>query len=307
MTSSATTDARPAYRTFRVRVAARRQLSPHFTRITFEGEELADFGTAGLDQRVKVVLPLPEVGFAHFPDREDWYSLWREQPAEHRNPFRTYTVREARPEDLEVDIDFVEHGDAGPASRWVARAAIGDDVIIVGPDERSPGRAIGIDWRPGRVEQILLAGDETAAPAISAILESLPADATGVALIEVPDPADVLNLSAPEGVEVRFLPRGAGSAHGQRLIPAVRDWVARTCAAGSVPVSERTVAFDDPDDAPLWDVPEGTSLDGSCYAWIAGEAGLVKTLRRFLVTDGGLERGRIAFMGYRRQGRAELD
>ena len=63
----------------------------------------------------------------------------------------------------------------------------------------------------------------------------------------------------------------------------------------------------DPDDAPLWDVPEGVSLDGECYAWIAGEAGLVKALRRFLVSDAGLDRRRIAFMGYWRQGRAELD
>lgn len=308
MTSEASTDTRPAYRAFRVRVAARRRLSPHFTRITFSGAELVDFGTAGLDQRVKVVLPLPGLGFTHFPDVDDWYAAWRELPVEHRNPFRTYTVREVRPDALEVDIDFVGHGDAGPASRWAARVEVGDEAVIVGPDERSPGRTLGIDWRPGAVDQILLAGDETAAPAISAILGSLPVDATGVALIEVPDPADTLDLIAPDGVAVRFLPRHPGGAHGHRLIPAVREWVVRTCcAAGCIPVPDRPVAFEDPDDAPLWDVPEGTSLDGDCYAWIAGEAGLVKTLRRFLVSDAGLDRRRVAFMGYWRQGRAELD
>ena len=306
--AAAATDARPAYHAFRVRVAERRQLSPHFTRITFTGDELVDFGTAGLDQRIKVVLPLPDSGFDHFPTVADWYPAWRELPTEQRNPFRTYTVRDIRPEALELDVDFVGHGDTGPASRWAARAAVGDEVIVVGPDERSPGRGVGIDWRPGDVDTILLAGDETAAPAIGAILESLPVDATGVALIEVPEEGDVLDLLAPDGVDVRFLPRSAAGAHGERLIPAMREWVVRTCcAAGCVPVPERTSAFDEGDDAPLWDVPEGASLDGDCYAWIAGEAGMVKQLRRFLVSDAGLDRRRVAFMGYWRLGRAELD
>lgn len=84
---------RPAYRSFRVQVARVERLTPHFTRITFTADDLIDFGTAGLDQRVKVVLPLPEIGFAAFPDVDDWYAAWRELPEALRNPFRTYTVR----------------------------------------------------------------------------------------------------------------------------------------------------------------------------------------------------------------------
>ena len=57
----------------------------------------------------------------------------------------------------------------------------------------------------------------------------------------------------------------------------------------------------------LWDVPEGHSLDGEFYAWIAGEASVIKTLRRFLVSEAGLDRRSVAFMGYWRLGRAELD
>ncbi|MDF2575363.1 MAG: hypothetical protein K0S05_2275, partial [Agromyces sp.] len=60
-------------------------------------------------------------------------------------------------------------------------------------------------------------------------------------------------------------------------------------------------------DAPLWDVPEGHSLDGDCYAWLAGEASAITTLRRFLVREAGLDRRQVAFMGYWRMGRAELD
>ena len=308
---------RPAYRSFRVRVARVERLAPHFTSVTFSGEELERFGTAGLDQRVKVVLPLPEIGFAAFPDGDDWYAAWRELPLERRNPFRTYTIRAVRPELREVDIDFVAHGDTGPGSAWVTRARTGDEAVLVGPDELSEGRTIGIDWRPGEVDTVLLAGDETAAPAICAIVESLPADATGAAIIEVPTADDVLELRAPAGVEVRWLPRAHEQAHGERLVPAVRDWVARTCwlrdcadpATAQAEIARRTLAeLEAAADADgiLWDVPEGTSLDGDCYAWLAGEASVITALRRFLVREAGLDRRQVAFMGYWRRGRAEL-
>jgi NADPH-dependent ferric siderophore reductase len=305
---------RPAYRSFRVQVARVERLAPHFTSVTFAGDELDQFGTAGLDQRVKVVLPLPEIGFAAFPEGDDWYSAWRELPAELRNPFRTYTVR---PELREVDIVFAGHGDTGPASAWAATAAPGDEIVLIGPDELSPGRGVGIDWRPGDVDTLLLAGDETAAPAIAAILESLPSDATGIALIEVPAPGDRLAVRAPSGVEVRWLARDeAACAHGDLLVPAVRDWVVRHLAAvglaKSADADEAAAALaaaerSDLPDTPLWDVPEGHSLDGDCYAWLAGEASAITTLRRFLVREAGLDRRQVAFMGYWRMGRAELD
>ena len=42
------------------------------------------------------------------------------------------------------------------------------------------------------------------------------------------------------------------------------------------------------------------------YAWLAGEAGVIKTLRRHLVVDLGWDRRAVAFMGYwRRPGRGE--
>lgn len=307
---------RPAYRSFRVQVSRVERLAPHFTSVTFAGDDLREFGTAGLDQRVKVVLPLPEIGFAAFPEGDDWYGAWRELPAELRNPFRTYTVRAVRPEAREVDIVFVAHGDAGPASAWAATAAPGDEIVLIGPDELSPGRTVGIDWRPGEVDTLLLAGDETAAPAIASILESLPADASGVALIEVPADGDRLEVRAPAGVEVRWLTRAAaGCAHGGLLVPAVRDWVVRHLATrglSTTDVDAATAALAaaehaDLPDTPLWDVPEGHSLDGDCYAWLAGEASAITTLRRFLVREAGLDRRQVAFMGYWRMGRAELD
>ncbi|MFE6963716.1 siderophore-interacting protein [Agromyces sp. NPDC057679] len=316
LTSVAEAPQRPrsAYRNFRATVARVERLSPTFVNVTFTGDELADFGTAGLDQRVKVVLPLDGNGFASFPDGEDWYTAWRELPAELRNPFRTYTVRAVRPELREVDIVFAGHGDAGPASAWAGRAEPGDEIVLIGPDEFGPGRTLGIDWRPGEVDTLLLAGDETATPAICAILESLPADATGAAFLEVPEAGDRLAVRAPRGVEVRWLSR-ASAAHGELLAPAVRDWVVRhladlgvTRAAGDESAAALAAAERaDLPDTPLWDVPAGQSLDGACYAWLAGEASVITGLRRFLVREAGLDRRQVAFMGYWRRGRAELE
>jgi len=311
----ATQRQRPAYRSFHASVRRVERLSPHFTRVTFAGDELTGFGTAGLDQRVKVVLPIPGRGFADFPDGDDWYREWRELPAERRNVFRTYTVRAVRPDTGEVDIDFALHGDLGPASAWATRATPGDEIILIGPDELSPDRAVGIDFRPGAVETVLLAGDETAAPAICAILEQLPAHAAGIAIIEVPSPLDALEVHGPEGVEVRWLAREGVDVHGDRLVPVVRDWVARNCSAPGrltgdpVDAAQALAAAEqsDLDDAPLWDVPEGRSLDGDCYAWLAGEASVITALRRFLVREAGLDRRQVAFMGYWRRGRAELE
>ncbi|MFF2370147.1 siderophore-interacting protein [Agromyces sp. NPDC058110] len=317
---------RPAYRNFAVTVARVEPLSPTFVNVTFTGDDLVDFGTAGLDQRVKVVLPLESNGFASFPDGEDWYSQWRELPAELRNPFRTYTVRAVRPDRREVDIVFACHGDVGPASRWAGRAKPGDELVLIGPDEFGAGRTVGIDWRPGDVGTLLLAGDETATPAICAILESLPENSVGAAFLEVPESGDVLEVRAPDGVDVRWLPRDTGAhadrvgddahaQHGALLAPAVRDWVVRHLAdlgvtrAGGDEAAAALAAAERADlpDTPLWDVPAGQSLDGACYAWLAGEASVITGLRRFLVREAGLDRRQVAFMGYWRRGRAELE
>ena len=71
-------------------------------------------------------------------------------------------------------------------------------------------------------------------------------------------------------------------------------------------VRRRRDVLDDVDvDADLlWEVPDGVGA-GDLSAWLAGEAGVIKTLRRILVIDLGIDRRSVAFMGYWRLGRAE--
>ncbi|MBN9177347.1 MAG: siderophore-interacting protein [Microbacterium sp.] len=303
------TGVRPAYRPYPVRVGAVRRIAPHFVRVTLIGDDLAHFGTAGLDQRIKVVLPLDHLagGYADFGQNDeagDWYDRWRALPSEERNPFRTYTVRRIDPGARELDIDFVTHHEPGPAGAWAEAAAVGDRVVVVGPDERSPQSRIGLDWHPGTARRLLLVGDETAAPAIGGILASLDERCDVDVFIEVPTAQDALELAAPAGARVHWIARGDDD-HGARLISAVSAWTAANSALLHRAAAPRAQHLEDVDvDRDLlWDSPEAG--DGEFYAWIAGEAATIKTLRRHLVSGCGVDRRRVAFMGYWRLGQAE--
>jgi NADPH-dependent ferric siderophore reductase len=299
----------PAYRPFAVSVRAVRRLSPSFLRVTFTGADLDECAPNGSDQRIKVLLPVPGRGMADCPfGSADWYGDWRALPDGRRNPIRTYTVRAHRPELRELDVDFVLHGATGPASAWAERAAVGDEAALIAPDARFPGDTGGVEWRPpADAGCLLIAGDETAVPAICAIVESLPAGRRAHALMEVPTAADVLPLAAGPDVQVTWLPRWTSDVavpalRGTPLIAAVVA-AARDLTGTAAPAAE---PLDDVDvDAGiLWEVPPDDALPRSgLYAWLAGEAGVVKGLRRHLVQDVGLDRGSVAFMGYWRQGR----
>ncbi len=285
---------------------ARRSSRPSVLRLTFTGADLDEFADNGLDQRIKFFLPLPGVPYDDLLalDGGDWYSAWRSMPDDRRHPMRTYTARGVRPSVRELDVDLVLHGDLGPASRWASAAAPGDELVIFGPNLGFDGTHGGVDFvPPAHMDRLLLAGDETALPAIAGILEQLPASAVGEVLVEMPLSADVVSLAAPAGMSVRFLGRD-GAAHGTLLVPAVQEACERL-----LPVSR---AADEPEDVGdlLWEVPvdaAGAPLRSSVglYAWLAGEAGVIKTLRRHLVRDCGVDRSAVAFMGYWRAGRRE--
>jgi len=308
---STSTAVRPAYRPYEAEVARVERLTPHFVRVTFTADDFEHFGTEGLDQRIKLLFPLADGSFSDLGlDDEDalaagdWYERWRALPEDRRNPFRTYTVRTADPADRRVDIDFVAHGDGGPAARWLLRAAAGDEIVIIGPDSRSAASGAGIDWRPGDCTELLLAGDETAAPAIAAILESRPADCRARVFIEVPSMEDVQPLTAPADVTITWLARGA-AATGTELLPAVERWLGENpgvVAAAAAP-RRQALADVDVDRDILWESPE--HAPGGFYAWVAGESAAVKAIRRLLVRGHGIDRHRVAFMGYWRLGRAE--
>ncbi|WP_430785660.1 siderophore-interacting protein [Actinoplanes sp. G11-F43] len=262
------------YSAFPVRVTATRRLSPGFVRITLAGPALEHFAPWGVDQRIKVVLPMPDGGLAEFglldqptPHPSHWYARWRALPPDQRNVLRTYTPAAIR--DGEIDVDFVIHEPAGPASAWALTARPGDRIVITGPDIRAGWTGYGICWAPGDARDVLIAGDETAFPAIRNIVTTLRPGVRAHVLAETGDPADdLLTGLVRDGVTVRVAARGA--VHGQALEQLVRD-------------------------CPL--------ADGG-YVWIAGESGSVTRIRQHLTRDRGVPKDRIAFLGYWKLGGA---
>ncbi|WP_315584634.1 siderophore-interacting protein [Actinomyces viscosus] len=304
------------FRFFPVTVATIRDVTPSMRRFTFVGEELAHFADPGWDQRIKLVLPAPSSGYEQLPDGKDWYGRLLRLPEEHRCPIRTYTTRSVRydaPDPggacgtrAEVDVDMVVHDPLGPASRWIHAAEPGTPAVLLGPNRQWDGESGGVDFVPPQVtKRFLLGGDETAAPAIARILEDLPADARGIAVVEMPGEDDAAYLPEHPGIEVRVAGRG-GRSHGEVLVEGVRRAAAELCPVG-VPQEVEEI---DVDRELLWDVPRhargGEALRRtSLYAWLAGEAAAVRTMRRHLVSERGIDRRSVAFMGYWRQGRAE--
>ncbi|WP_433795326.1 siderophore-interacting protein [Actinoplanes sp. CA-252034] len=293
------------FRFFPVEVARIVRLSPNFLRVTFTGDDLDRFADNGWDQRIKLIPPLEGSGHDHLPTGADWYRQWQRLPAEQRNPIRTYTVRNVRAEQREIDVDMVLHGVNGPASRWAVAAGPGSRMHIMGPNADFAGVSGGIDFHPpATTRRILLVGDETAVPAIASILSLLPPDAVGHALLEVPESADHLDIVKPAGFTVTWLPRD-GAEHGVRLIPAVRE-VAQQLLGDCRGPAATDLEDVDVDRDILWEVPEESAgTPDGFYAWLAGEAAVIKTLRRHLVSECGVDRRAVAFMGYWRLGRPE--
>jgi NADPH-dependent ferric siderophore reductase len=301
-------DSRPGYRPFRASVVRVVRLSPHFTRVTFTGPDLGSFGDHGLDQRINLIFPLDGVGLSDcgWDDEQPladgyWYSRWRGLPNELRNPLRVYTVRAVRQAQRELDVDFVVHGD-GPAARWLASAASGDELIVIGPDALSENSRLGIDWHPGEATTLLLVGDETAAPAIAGILSALPGDRAAHAIIEIPSSADALELDGHGDVTVQWVPRDGGHP-GSTLLPAVQAWVAERPAVVGTSLANGSQQLEDAPEL-LWESPEA-DVHAGLYAWVAGESGAITSIRRYLVRDVGIDRGQVAFMGYWRRGTSQ--
>ncbi|CCH31772.1 siderophore-interacting protein [Actinosynnema sp. NPDC047251] len=260
------------FRHFDAEVLAVRSVGASLVRVTFGGEGLRDITTSGPDQRIKVFLPRPGEVVPDVPRGPDWYARYRELAEAERPIMRTYTIRAAR--DGEIDVDFVRHGDTGPASRWAGVVTPGDRAVLLAPDRRYPGyragERIGADYvPPADTGWQVVVGDETALPAISNIVEALPADAAAQVFLEVPAEGDRVDWALPAGVSVTWLVRGSGAS---ALSAAVR--------AAVLP-------------------------DGPGYVWLAGESSLVRELRRHFVTDLGVDRKRVCFGGYWRVGRSE--
>ncbi|GGD55796.1 siderophore-interacting protein [Erythrobacter arachoides] len=226
-------------------VLAIRRVTPNMQRVTLGGAGLADFPAGS----------------------EGGYVKLRLAGEDGRLAVRTYTIREQRPDAL--DIDFALHaetatGKAGPATDWALSAQPGAKIEVGGPGPAKP--------LPAGMDFYLVAGDMTALPAIAVNLANLPANARGIAVIEVMDEADCLAVEKPDGVELRWsvVPQPGSApatlAEGLRAVP----WPA-----------------------------------GAVYAWCASEFSAMQSLRAYLRDERGLGPDRLYISSYWKSGLTE--
>jgi NADPH-dependent ferric siderophore reductase len=238
-------------------VVAVRDVTPAVRRVTLTalGDVVAAAGPS-------LSLLVPRVGdpAPHWPEiARDGRIVWPQ--GSHGVALRSYTARRQDPAAGELDIDFVLHGD-GPAATWAAAAAPGAVLAVASAASLGAAEA---GW-------LLLAGDETAIPAISRILGSADPEVRGIALLEVAGPEEEQSVPAPAGVEVRWLHRSTAAAGADLLIDAVAA------------------------------LPRPTGED--LFAWVGAESATVRAVRADLRTRWGLRRSQHHAIGYWRRGRA---
>ncbi|CAM3210136.1 siderophore-interacting protein [Prescottella defluvii] len=186
---------------------------------------------------------------------------------------RTYTVRSVDPVARELAIDFVVHGDEGVAGPWAASVAPGETVTVRGPGGAYTPRP-DADWH-------LIAGDESALPAISTAVEALAPDAVAKVFIEVADSRDEVPLAAGDNVEITWIHRGVTSD-----------------AAGAEVAGENSPL--------VTAVRETTWLPGDVHVFIHGEAqAVMHGLRPYIRKERGVPAASASISGYWRRGRTE--
>ncbi|MEV6596213.1 siderophore-interacting protein [Actinoplanes sp. NPDC051346] len=244
------------------------RISPNIIRVTVGAE---GFTPQGYDQWFRLFLPKRGQDHLRLPTRTSnlWYAQYLATPKAQRPWVRNYTVRATRPEANELDIDFVVHvepdGTSGPAATFAQTAAPGAKVGLL--DQ-------GLSYNPRHPHDwTLLVTDETGMPAVAGICGSLPDDAKGVAIVEVPSEADQQKFRVPAGVDLR--------------------WVVRS-------PQERV-----PGRAALAALKAATLPSTPVYGYLAGESSLATGARRHLVEDRQVPKQNLDFIGYWRHGHAQ--
>ncbi|MBO0714293.1 MAG: siderophore-interacting protein, partial [Acidimicrobiales bacterium] len=198
---------RPRFRPVEVRSVE--PLAARMVRVVLGGDDLEGFGVEMPTQHIKVAFPLPGELEPRIPQPgPDGSPPPPDQP---RPVIRTYTPRYYDPETRALTVDFVIHGE-GPASEWAERARPGDRLAVAGP-----GGRFQLGLEPARY---VVAGDESALPAIGTLLDALPRSAEVDVLVEVVDEGDHLDLARP--AQVTWLHRGPRETGGRLLEQALR-------------------------------------------------------------------------------------
>lgn len=163
------------------------RLTPGMLRITFTGEDLADFVSLSPDDHLKLFVP----------------TLIGEIVR------RDYTPRRYDQQAKMLVIDFAVH-DAGPATQWALDAMPGDTLQIGGPKSSSV--------LPSDVRRWLLVGDETALPAIGRRIEEAAAGTNITSIVAVSGPQDHQTFKTSANLTTHWAHRPLAAASDPRAL-----------------------------------------------------------------------------------------
>lgn len=135
-------------------------ISPYLRRIVLGGEQLADFPANQQGAYVKVLIP-----------QAGEIELNTQVSGPNAAVKRSYTIRDFDAERGLLSLDFVINKHRGPATDWASTAQLGDKVAIAGPGPLKMSRFDGNHY--------VLLGDSTSINAVNALIERIPATATG--------------------------------------------------------------------------------------------------------------------------------
>jgi len=194
----------------------KKYINPHYIRVTLTGDDVPKFAEVTVGVNNKIFIPPAGVEQVYFPEFDYEKGTWNHPPEALRPIVRTYTHRGIDLERKEMIIDFVAHGDQGPASAWAINARPGDK-LGVAMKAKTSHLFPEADW-------YLLVADATGIPVIAAILEQLPATASGVVFIEVHDKAEEQDLSTEADMQINWL-HHPNPGENTVLYDAVRELV----------------------------------------------------------------------------------
>ena len=232
--------------------------SPWMLRLTLGGAALKDLDPGLPGASVRLLVPSPGTRELVVPA---WTGNEFLLPGGRRPVIRTYTPLRHDPDAGELDLDVVIH-QLGAVSAWAEAARPGDEAAVSGT-----GRGYSID---SDARLFLLAGDETAIPAISQLLGLVPDEADVEVVIEVAHPDARLPMPTHPRAQVTWVDLPAGAAPGDSLVAAVSE----------------------------------ADIDPEARIWVAGEAAAVHRIRRHLFEERGLARRLTNVRGYWKHGRA---
>ncbi|AZA76148.1 siderophore-interacting protein [Chryseobacterium sp. G0186] len=169
-----------------LKVSRKEYITPHYIRIFLTGEQVSLIANTTVGVNNKILIPPKGFKQIHFPEFDYDAMIWKPQPEETRPSIRTYTHRGIDLEKNEIWIDFVAHGDEGPASAWALECKEGDLLGVLMKDGKTE--------LYGKAENYLLVADATGIPVLATILEDLPNTAKGTCIIEVHGKEDKQHL-----------------------------------------------------------------------------------------------------------------